>query len=244
MIPLRDLNPSRNTPWVTWGTMLLCVVVWVFQVVQPGHAQREMMNHFALTPGHVTAMFSEGFDGGVVASVLTSMFMHASTLPLGVLHIGGNMWFLRIFGDNVEDNFGSLRYALFYLLCGVGAAIAQVAIDPYSMVPMVGASGAIAGVLAAYIVLYPRARVVTLLPLVIFFTIVELPAFVVIAIWIVLQFIPALSALGGQSEGGVAYWAHIGGFLAGLVLAFAFRRKPAVAAPITRPRFDPDADWR
>jgi membrane associated rhomboid family serine protease len=239
MIPLRDLNPSRNTPWVTWGTMLLCVVVFVFQVVQPPAAQRDVMLHFALVPARITAMFTEGFDGGAVASIFASIFMHG-----GLLHIAGNMWFLRIFGDNVEDNFGSARYALFYLLSGLGAAAAQVAIDPYSTLPMVGASGAIAGVLAAYLVLYPRARVVTLLPLVIFFTIVELPAFVVIAVWFVLQFFSGVASLGVEAGGGVAYWAHLGGFVSGLALAFAFRRKPTTALAPARPRFDPDADWR
>jgi membrane associated rhomboid family serine protease len=223
--------------------MLLCVVVFVFQLVQPPQAQLEIMRNFALVPTRVTAMFTEGFDGGAFASIFTSMFMHASGLVMGILHLGGNMWFLRIFGDNVEDNFGSARYALFYLLCGVGAACAQVAIDPYSTIPMVGASGAIAGVLGAYLVLYPRARVVTLLPLVIFFTIVELPAFVVIAVWIVLQFVPVIAAEGGQG-GGVAYWAHIGGFISGLALAFAFRKKPAAPLAPARPRWDPDADWR
>ena len=239
MIPLRDLNPSRSTPWVTWGTMLLCVVVFVFQVVQPPEAQRDIMMGYALVPARITAMFTEGFDGGAVASIVASMFMHG-----GLLHIAGNMWFLRIFGDNVEDNFGSLRYAAFYLLCGLGAAAAQVLIDPYSTMPMVGASGAIAGVLAAYIVLYPRARVVTLLPLIVFFTIVELPAFVVIAVWFVLQFFSGVVSLGVQSGGGVAYWAHIGGFVSGLLLTLLFRRRPAAPVAPAAPRWDPEADRR
>jgi len=219
--------------------MLLCVVVFVFQVVQPPEAQRDIMMGYALVPARITAMFTEGFDGGAVASIVASMFMHG-----GLLHIAGNMWFLRIFGDNVEDNFGSLRYAAFYLLCGLGAAAAQVLIDPYSTMPMVGASGAIAGVLAAYIVLYPRARVVTLLPLIVFFTIVELPAFVVIAVWFVLQFFSGVVSLGVQSGGGVAYWAHIGGFVSGLLLTLLFRRRPAAPVAPAAPRWDPEADWR
>ncbi|MEI8257148.1 MAG: rhomboid family intramembrane serine protease, partial [Deltaproteobacteria bacterium] len=225
MFPWRTLNPSHSTPWVTWGTMLLCVVVFVFQVVQPPPAQSAIMMAYALVPARITLMFSEGFDAGAVASVFASLFMHG-----GVLHIVGNMWFLKVFGDNVEDNFGSLRYALFYLLCGVGAAVAQILVDPYSGLPMVGASGAIAGVLAAYLVLYPRARVETVVFVVVFFTFVELPAFVVIAVWFLLQFFSGVLSLGVHSGGGVAYWAHIGGFLSGLVLALLFRRRPPETA--------------
>ncbi len=241
LFPWRDLNPSNSTPWVTWGTMLLCVLALMFQMVQPIEAQRGIVMAYALVPARITTMFSEGFDAGAVLSVFASMFMHG-----GLPHIVGNMWFLRIFGDNVEDNFGSLRFAAFYLLCGVGAAAAQVLVDPYSGLPMVGASGAIAGVLAAYLVLYPRARVQTFVFLFVFFSFVELPAFVVIAVWFVLQFFSGVLSLGVHSGGGVAYWAHIGGFVSGLVLALLFRKRPPAAAVASAlpPRWDPDADWR
>jgi membrane associated rhomboid family serine protease len=165
----------------------------------------------------------------VFVTVLTSMFMHG-----GFLHAAGNLWFLHIFGDNVEDNFGPARFALFYLLAGAAAAATQVAVSPGSAVPMVGASGAIAGVLAAYLVLFPRARVVTLLPLFIFLEWFELPAVLFIALWFFVQFFEGVGSLGrGALGGGVAYWAHIGGFLAGLAMVFVFRRKDRL--PRARP---------
>ena len=228
--PFARLNPSRSTPWVTWGIILACVVVFVYQESRPLVLAQEIMGTYALVPARVTAMLTEGFDVATFASIFTSMFMHS-----GLPHIVGNMWFLHIFGDNVEDNFGRGRYVLFYLLCGLAAASAQVFISPLSKVPMVGASGAIAGVLAAYLILYPRARASTLLPLLIIFPLVEMPAFVLIILWFGLQFFSGVMSLGSQSGGGVAYWAHIGGFFAGLVLALVFRRN----RPMQR-RWDPD----
>lgn len=221
MIPLRDLNPSRTTPWITWSILLLCVVVFVYQVVQPPAVSREILALYALVPARITYSITHEFDPGAALSVLTSMFMHG-----GLLHIVGNLWFLRIFGDNVEDNFGHARYFLFYILCGVAAAATQWIVDPTSGVPMVGASGAIAGVLAAYAVLYPTARIVTLVPIVIFFTVVEIPALLLIALWFVLQFFSGVLSLGVQSGGGVAYWAHVGGFAAGVLLTFVMRQEP------------------
>lgn len=218
MFPLRDLNPSRSTPWVTWGIILVCILVFLYQVIQPPVVQHEVLFTYALVPSRLTAMLYEGPDAGTVLSVFTSMFMHG-----GLLHIAGNLWYLRVFGDNVEDSFGHVRFGVFYVLCGVAAALTQWAIDPYSGVPMVGASGAIAGVLAAYMVLYPGARVQTLVPVVIFLHIVELPAIVLIVLWFVLQFFSGVASLGLPTGGGVAYWAHIGGFIAGLVLALLMR---------------------
>ena len=227
MFPIRDLNPTRSTPWVTWGIMLACGLVYLWQAILPDAASRDFIFTYGLVPQRVTLVR----DAGAWLSVLTSMFMHG-----GLLHAAGNLWFLHIFGDNVEDNMGPARFALFYLLCGVAAAVTQVAVGPYSVVPMVGASGAIAGVLAAYLVLYPRARVVTLIPIFIFIQFAELPALFFIALWFVFQFFSGVSAFGAAG-GGVAYWAHIGGFIAGLVLVFLFRTpKPrAPTVPYHRP---------
>jgi hypothetical protein len=229
MLPLRDLNPSRTTPWVTWSIMLACVLVFIFEAIQPLALYRALMASYALVPARVSAALAGDDDPLVLTSVFTSMFMHG-----GLLHIVGNLWYLRVFGDNVEDRLGHVRYMLFYLLCGVAAAATQWLVDPYSEVPMVGASGAIAGVLAAYLVLFPRARVLTLVP-VFFVFFVELPAFVLMPLWFVLQFFSGVASLGLETGGGVAYWAHIGGFVAGLGLVFLLRPPP---------RPEPRGRWR
>jgi membrane associated rhomboid family serine protease len=236
VFPIRDLNPSRTTPWVTWGVILLCALVFVFQAIQPADVQVALVRSFALTPDNVTEMLVKGFDPFVALTVFTSMFMHG-----GLVHVFGNLWFLRIFGDNVEDNFGHARFVAFYLLCGVAAAVTQWAVDPTSTVPMLGASGAIAGVLAAYLVLYPRARVLTLVTLVIFWQFVELPAFVLIGLWFALQAISGFGSLGmAHAGGGVAFFAHLGGFVAGLGLTFLLRRRDAPPAlPPRAPRRTP-----
>jgi len=214
MIPIRDLNPTRSTPWITWMVLVVCGLVYLWQALLPDPASRDFLFTWALIPRRLTVLQ----DQQAWLTVLTSMFMHG-----GFWHVLGNLWFLHIFGDNVEDNMGSGRFTAFYLLCGAAAALTQILTNPLSPVPMVGASGAIAGVLAAYLVLFPKARVVTLIPIVIFLHWMEIPAFVFIALWFVYQFFAGLTALG-QSGGGVAYWAHIGGFVAGLGLVFVFRR--------------------
>lgn len=228
MIPIRDLNPTRNTPWVTWTMLLLCGLVFLWQAVLPEGADRDFVYAYGLVPRRL--MFVR--DAGAFVTLLTSMFMHG-----GLMHVIGNLWFLRMFGDNVEDNMGPGRFALFYLLCGFAAACAQVAVDPTSGVPMVGASGAIAGVLAAYLVLFPHARVVALVPIFIFIHFMEIPAYVFIALWFALQFFSGVGSLGVMG-GGVAYWAHIGGFVAGLVLVFLFRtpRPPGPRVAFEQPQ--------
>ena len=150
------------------------------------------------------------------------------------MHVLGNLWFLHIFGDNVEDDFGHGPFLLFYLLAGGAAAATQVLVDPQSQVPMVGASGAIAGVLAAYLVLFPRAKVVALVPIFIFIQFMQVPAVLFIALWFVLQFFSGLGSLAVGHGGGVAYWAHIGGFVAGLALVFLFRSR-ASSRPLAPP---------
>lgn len=217
MIPLRDLNPRRGTPWVTWGLMLLCGLVYALEVLTPDALQPQLFAQYALVPRRLSALFLGSGDTGAALSVLTSMFLHS-----GLLHIASNLWFLRIFGDNVEDHFGHTRYAAFYVVSGVGAAVLQWAIDPLSRVPMVGASGAIAGVLAAYLVLYPRARVQAVVPVLFFLHFVELPAFIMIALWFGLQLVSGLLSSG--AHGGTAYWAHVGGFVTGLFLTLVLRR--------------------
>lgn len=226
MIPLRDLNPTRSTPWVTWTVILVCGLVFLWQWTLLPVEELRFVREWGLVPRRVLT----GQDPGGWVTVLTSMFMHG-----GWMHVLGNLWFLHIFGDNVEDNMGSGRFVVFYLASGAAAAATQMATDPASNVPMVGASGAIAGVLAAYLVLYPRARVVALIPIFIFLQFAEIPAVVFIAIWFALQFFSGVGSLTHGATGGVAYWAHIGGFIAGLVLAYALRR-PHLP--------DPNDGWR
>lgn len=221
MIPIRDINPTLRRPWVCWTFIASCVVVFGLQflldLADPDLGQQVVEVH-GLSPYWLTS----GRHWGSWTTVLTHMFMHG-----GLLHLLGNMWFLHVFGDNVEDNLGHGRFIVFYVLCGLAAASAQIAIEPGSIVPMVGASGAIAGVLAAYVTLYPRARVLTLVPIVIVLQFVELPAYWFILIWFGYQLLMGFTSLGAISEqsGGVAFFAHIGGFLAGLVLVHVFRSR-------------------
>jgi membrane associated rhomboid family serine protease len=206
VIPLRDINPTRSTPVVTYLLIALNVAVFAFEATLSPLQEKRFVLHYALVP----ALLEQRH----FATLFTSMFMHG-----GLLHLLFNMWSLFIFGDNIEDRLGKLRYLLFYLVCGLGAALAQFLVDPSSQIPMIGASGAIAGVLAAYLRLFPRARVVTLIPLLIFFFIREIPAVVFIVIWFALQVLSGLGSLGpAAAEGGVAFFAHIGGFVAGLWL--------------------------
>lgn len=209
MLPLRDENPSSRTPIVTYMLIALNVMVFVFQVAL-GQEQRAFVYEFALIPAQITS--GPGVED--VLDVFTSMFMHA-----GLAHIGGNMLYLWIFGDNVEDAMGRGRYLLFYLVGGSVASAAHVVTNPGSQIPTVGASGAIAAVLGAYLVLYPRSRVVTLIFLGYFIRLAMVPAVIVLGLWFVLQLFQGMLSLGAADVGGVAFWAHIGGFLAGLVLA-------------------------
>jgi membrane associated rhomboid family serine protease len=210
VIPLRDVIPSRTTPFVTITLIVLNVLVFLYQWMLPPYVQKQFVMAFALIPADFSWL-----------TVFSSMFLHGSWS-----HILGNMLYLWIFGDNVEDRVGHGRYVVFYLLCGVAAALAQTAIDPQSQIPMVGASGAIAGVLGAYIVMFPRSRVLTLIPLFIIWEVVEIPAVIVLGLWFVLQLFSGLGSLANmdRSMGGVAFWAHIAGFITGMGLIFVFRR--------------------
>jgi membrane associated rhomboid family serine protease len=234
MIPYRDENDTVRTPIVTLAIIAINVLVW-FTVQGAGvsEALAASVCNLGLVPGELSGLARPGSGfamgegiacvvdpGREPEHILTSMFLHG-----GWAHIIGNMWFLWLFGNNVEDSMGRLRFVIFYLVCGVGAALAQVLADPNSIVPMVGASGAISGVMGAYIVLYPRVRVFTLVPLGFFITSIALPAWVMLGYWMLLQ---VLGGLGGQ-EGGVAFWAHVGGFVCGVLLVRLFARPAYIA---------------
>ena len=220
MIPLRDRNPSGTFPAITLLLILANVFVFIYEV-QLGPALSSFLVRYALVPAAVTGSLRYGSVSltDTVAPFFTSMFLHG-----GWLHLIMNMWFLWIFGDNVEDALGKIRYLLFYTLCGLAAALTQFAIQPGSTLPVLGASGAIAGVLGAYAVLFPGARVVTLVPVFFFLQVMELPALLILGYWFVLQILSgSLEGLGPASGGGVAWWAHIGGFLTGIVLVLLMR---------------------
>jgi membrane associated rhomboid family serine protease len=188
------------------------VLVFLYEMTLADRSLEAFILYFGLVPAAFAWM-----------AVLTSMFVHG-----GLLHVGGNMLFLWIFGDNVEDRMGHGRFIVFYLLCGAAAAFAQTAISPDSLVPMVGASGAVAGVMGAYFVLYPRSRIVTLVPLFIFMHVMEVPAIVFLGLWFLLQFVSGVgsiaAATGGEPAGGIAFWAHVAGFVAGVSGVIVFKR--------------------
>lgn len=216
VIPLWDVNATRRRPLVTYALFAANLAVFAFMAILPDAEAQLLVGRFALVPaviseGALTIPRSEGGALGALVTPLTSMFIHGSGA-----HIASNLLFLHVFGDNVEDALGRTRFALFYVLCGVTAGIAQVLVGPGSAVPMVGASGAISGVLAAYVMLFPGARVVTL----VLFFLLEVPAAVFIVVWFVLQLLNGISSLGAVlgAGGGIAWFAHLGGFLGGVVL--------------------------
>ena len=213
MIPLRDENPTRTVPYIVYVLIAANVLVYLYNGSLGPHARNPLAG-FELVPA---SLFGGSDYISPVApwlTVFTAMFMHAN-----LLHIGVNMLYLWIFGNNIEDVLGHVKFLAFYLLCGVAAALAQVAVSPASRVPMVGASGAIAGVLGAYLILFPKARIVSLVILFYFIQVTALPASLVLGFWIVLQIINSL-VMGGGVGGGIAYAAHIGGFLAGILVIF------------------------
>ena len=211
MIPLRDVIPSRTTPYITITIIALNAVAWTFEILLPHDA----LNEFLTIYGVVPAYFS-------YPTLVTSMFLHG-----GWMHVIGNMWYLWIFGDNVEDRVGHGRFMVFYLLCGIAAALGQVVVDPNSTLPTIGASGAIAGVMGAYFVLYPRSRVLTLIPLIVLMPIIEVPAIVLLGFWFVMQLFNAgtIAMTTSSRGGGVAFAAHVIGFVAGAGGVFIFRKR-------------------
>lgn len=223
MIPLRDSVPSESLPVITITIVALNCLVWLYEVSLGQHADR-FIAEYGLIPLRFVAFnrYTGGFLDNAFVPMISSIFLHG-----GWLHVIGNMWFLWIFGDNVEDRLGHLRYLIFYILCGIGAALFHVIAEPHSRVPMVGASGAISGVLGAYLLSYPRARIHTLLIIFIIIQFVEIPASLFIILWFAFQFLSGASQAATQDAGGVAYWAHVGGFLVGMALYVIFPKKPA-----------------
>jgi membrane associated rhomboid family serine protease len=217
MIPLRDDNPTRRFAILTLLLVAANVAVFLYEISLPGQgALTAFFADFALTP----AELSYSPTPAVFGTVVSSMFMHG-----GWMHLIGNMLYLWIFGNNVEDSMSRLGYLLFYLLCGVGAAATQVAVNPQSEIPMVGASGAVSGILGAYLILFPRARVTVLVPIWIFIRFVAVPAWLMLVFWFGLQLLSGALSLGKMHEGGVAFWAHIGGFVTGMIWIPIFKRR-------------------
>ena len=221
MFPISDDNPRIRTPIITWSIIGACVLVFLWQASLGEEQGQIAVFQFGMIPAR---LFGEAELRSEIATVpawstlLTSMFMHG-----GWLHLALNMLFLWIFGDNVEDSMGHVRYLVFYLACGIAAAMAQALINPDSTIPMVGASGAISGVLGAYVLLHPYATVRVLIVIFVFVTIVHVPALFVLGLWFFTQLMSAaFSQTGGP---GVAFWAHVGGFVAGMVLVPVFKQK-------------------
>ncbi|RPI43753.1 MAG: rhomboid family intramembrane serine protease [Betaproteobacteria bacterium] len=238
MIPYHDENETQRTPYLTALLIAANVLVWVLvQGAGSGPALARSVCELGLIPGELTASLPPGTaypmgeglacltdPGRQVLNVLTSMFLHGSWM-----HLAGNMWFLWLFGNNIEDSMTRPRFIAFYLLAGLSAALAQVLADPSSRVPMVGASGAISGVMGAYLVLFPRVRVFTFVPLGFFLTSIALPAWAMLIYWALLQLAGGMTSITTQHTGGVAFWAHLGGFVAGLVLVKLFERPDRLA---------------
>jgi len=248
MFPYRDENQTQRTPIINYLLIALNVIVWLFvEGAGSPMALARAVCDLGLIPGELTGALPPGTrfpmgDGLVcltdpgrqISHIFTSMFLHGSWM-----HLIGNMWFLWVFGDNIEDSMGRVRYAIFYLVCGVAAAMTQVLLNPSSVIPMVGASGAISGVMGAYLVLYPRVRVYALLILGFFFTSIALPAWTMLVYWAAIQLVSGVFGLfASESTGGVAFWAHVGGFLAGVVLIKLFARDGDVEAH-TRVHWEP-----
>jgi len=222
MIPLRDTQPSSSTPIVTIGIIVVNVLVFLHQVSLDPYESNHFIARYAVIP-----------DRFQYSDVITSMFMHG-----GWMHLIGNMWFLWIYGDNVEDVLGHGKSLVFYLLCGIAAALFHVLMSPYSRVPTLGASGAIAGVMGAYLLEFPHARIITLVPIFVFFTTMEIPAVFMLLYWFAIQIFSGFGSMSyaNAARGGVAWFAHIGGFLVGMLLIKILATNP-------RYRYRRDLQW-
>jgi membrane associated rhomboid family serine protease len=217
MIPLKDLNPTRTFPLVNITLIIINILVFLYQITLPPGAYKTFFLANATIPMRIP-QFLAGSVGFSLAfkPLFTSMFLHG-----GFMHLLGNMLFLYIFGDNVEDYFGHLSYLVFYVVCGIASGLLHVAFNYDSVIPAIGASGAISGVMGAYVVLYPRAKILTFF----FIFLLPVPAYFILGYWFVLQFLEGLGGLGLPAAGGVAWWAHIGGFLMGMLIAVMARRR-------------------
>jgi membrane associated rhomboid family serine protease len=230
MFPLQDTIPSRGVPLVTWTIILINALAFFYELSLPP----DELQRFIFLIGFVPARFAVD-PAGAFSTLITCMFLHG-----GWAHFIGNMWMLYLFGDNVEERMGAVRYLIFYLLCGVGAGLAHYFMNPTSELPSLGASGAIAGVLGAYFRLFPTARVITLVLLVFLPLFIEIPAVVFIGIWFISQlFSGTIALLGPQYAAGVAWWAHVGGFLAGVVLVPLFTRPETERLPYYADEYRP-----
>ena len=215
MIPLKDDNPTSNRPIVTYFIIGLCIIIFLIQLSSQSYKTGELFYSYGLIPSVLMGHNQLPMDLYAVpasATIFTSMFMHG-----GFMHLIGNMLYMWIFADNIEDNLGITKFIIFYLLCGIGAAMTQVLMDTHSQIPMIGASGAIGGVLGAYLINHPKAKVLVLIPFGFFSQILKIKALYVLGFWFILQFI--------SSGGGVAYAAHIGGFISGMILILFFNKK-------------------
>jgi len=226
LIPLKDMTPRRSVPVVTLLLIAANVIVFIHQISLPPHGADAFIQMYGLVPVKIQyALAGRHYTlQEALLPLFTCMFLHA-----GFLHIIGNMWFLWIFGANVEDAFGPIPYLFFYLGCGVISSVTQAAFSWGSHVPSLGASGAISGVLGAYIILFPGSRILSLVPLFIIWFMARIPAVVFIGLWFLVQFLSGIGSLGVASAGGVAWWAHIGGFVAGLLFARVDRPRPRSA---------------
>jgi membrane associated rhomboid family serine protease len=229
MIPLRDTIRSKSYPVVNTTIIIINIVVFVLELSK-GNQLGQFIFTYGLVPARYTVPSISNYftSGQQVFSFLSFMFLHG-----GFLHLLGNMWSLYIFGDNVEDRLGSFRYLFFYLLCGFASGIAHLVVNWHSQVPTIGASGAIAGVMGAYMISYPRSRILTLIPIFIFFPLVEVPAVFFLGVWFIFQFLNAASTAG---QGGIAWWAHIGGFIFGIIFLRLFLSlgEPSVSRRVRR----------
>jgi rhomboid family protein len=249
MIPIKDTIPRSHPPVATLMIIVVNAAVFLFELMLPQDALQRFFYLFGIVPARFTHPDWASWVGLPIDDYwpfLTSMFLHG-----GWLHILGNMWILWIFGDNVEDRMGPWRYTIFYLLCGLVAGYVHCLTNADSKLPTVGASGAIAGVMGAYFVLFPTSRVVVLLPVLFYPLFFEVPAVVYLGIWVLMQFFSGtLSLAGGQQVGGVAFWAHVGGFVAGIVLQLVFVRRGGAWRPPSRDEYHiegawlPDGHWR
>jgi membrane associated rhomboid family serine protease len=230
VVPLRDNNPTSTTPLVTYGLLGINMAVFLFQLSLSQGGIDAFFEHWAMIPAQLTQSFRGALQAPAYewVTLVSSQFLHG-----GFFHLGGNLLYLWVFGNNIEDQLGHLKFLLFYLSCGALAGLVQWIFDPYSTIPTIGASGAIAGVMGAYVLRFPRAQIVTLLPLIIFFTTIRIPAIFFLGFWFAQQALFSLASLSSNlnlGAGGVAYWAHSGGFVFGLILG------PLLGLMDTKPR--------
>ncbi len=221
MIPLKDRNPTHRFPLVTISLIAVNIAAWIYQLSLGEGRWEQFFLDYGLVPAALYEALNHADQWPALFPLGTSLFLHG-----GWMHVLGNMLYLWVFGDNVEDKLGHVRFFIFYLLCGVFASGMHVVADPGSTIPTIGASGAISGVLGAYVLLFPKARVLTLIPIFVFIQVVELPALVVLGMWFVLQFLNGMVSIGmgNAGMGGVAWWAHIGGFVAGMLLVLPLKK--------------------